>query len=818
MRVIIYNTVGFLGLVIIILLFKSTIIYCQLEEAYNKNYKQILDKSLQDSLLIYYKSQLEIHKNNNNYQDAIITAFFLGNLYAQSNSDYRNGIKYYKECLQIINNEKLKWNPNELCVLNLTIASFYFQLGQYEEVKYYCNEGLKIQSVVKNSAYYLLAVIYDIQNEADSALYYINKTIELGIFPENKVTMLLSKLEYGMERNDAGMIKETIVQMKSLGISEENVNELNVGSYYTLAVLKYFQNDLEYEKYFNLADSISLSNYDYLDLYNSLKFRSAIYLYAEKYDKAFIFLDSSFKCLNQYFLMLSDPVASIALVDLASREDLRRMLYAGILNFMNTTDDDYLRRVITATEIVAGRSTLKLLVDKNFNVVESSTSTNQIANCQKKISDLNNIISNEKDENRIEKLVSERKNTYKEYEALLNQYYTAIKKSNLGEFESVSFSNIQANLNGEDVVIRYYLYPVKSYAIAFSKEEIWYFDLPSIKQIELSVKAIRNYYKSYSSNNISAESFTLKKYSYQLYKDLLELMADKIENKNLIIIPDQILYYLPFEMLVCDTTNFSSIMNFKDIRFLLNDHSILYTPSLSLLYYLDKKELVNTNSVLLIGKSAFNEIQGRDELTTSREMLSQIKDLQDLPGVENELKSIAENIGKNCSVKILLNENANEQQLKKEIGSKEFKYIHIATHGFTDDSSPQFSSLVFSNTTSSNSEDGLLQSFEIASLNINTDLTVLSACNTGLGKLYSGEGMIGLNQSFFIAGSKSLCLTLWSISDASTGFFMDYFYTNLSAGMTKREALREAKLSLMNNEKYASPYYWAPYILSGATN
>jgi CHAT domain-containing protein len=122
------------------------------------------------------------------------------------------------------------------------------------------------------------------------------------------------------------------------------------------------------------------------------------------------------------------------------------------------------------------------------------------------------------------------------------------------------------------------------------------------------------------------------------------------------------------------------------------------------------------------------------------------------------------------------------------------------------------------NTNNQDSEDGLLQSYEIASLDINTDLTVLSACNTGLGKLYSGEGMIGLNQAFFIAGSKSLCLTLWSISDASTSLFMNYFYKNLSTEMTKREALRQAKLSLMNNEKYSSPYYWAPYILSGAYN
>ncbi len=112
-------------------------------------------------------------------------------------------------------------------------------------------------------------------------------------------------------------------------------------------------------------------------------------------------------------------------------------------------------------------------------------------------------------------------------------------------------------------------------------------------------------------------------------------------------------------------------------------------------------------------------------------------------------------------------------------------------------------------------------------MDIDAELTVLSACQTGLGELKAGEGLVGLTRAFMYAGSSSVLVSLWSVSDPSTAVFMKQFYRNLKRGMSKTEALRATKLCMIegkcydtdnygNTIKYIHPFYWAPFILLGA--
>jgi CHAT domain-containing protein len=101
-------------------------------------------------------------------------------------------------------------------------------------------------------------------------------------------------------------------------------------------------------------------------------------------------------------------------------------------------------------------------------------------------------------------------------------------------------------------------------------------------------------------------------------------------------------------------------------------------------------------------------------------------------------------------------------------------------------------------------------------LSIDTDLVVLSACETGLGQLVKGEGMVGLNRAFMYAGAPSVAVSLWSVSDQSTSTLLHEFYTSLSRGeQTKSQALRDAKLRLLEQDDTAHPFHWAPFILVG---
>lgn len=146
--------------------------------------------------------------------------------------------------------------------------------------------------------------------------------------------------------------------------------------------------------------------------------------------------------------------------------------------------------------------------------------------------------------------------------------------------------------------------------------------------------------------------------------------------------------------------------------------------------------------------------------------------------------------------------------------------VHLSTHGLLDEEKPQFSGLVFSGGPSG---DPFWHTFEIFNARIPADLVVLSACETGLGKVVSGEGVVGLARAFMYAGSPSVCVSLWKVADPSTAAFMERFYRFLLEGQTedgspldKAEALRRAQLRLIERGgPTAHPYFWAPFVLLG---
>jgi CHAT domain-containing protein len=106
--------------------------------------------------------------------------------------------------------------------------------------------------------------------------------------------------------------------------------------------------------------------------------------------------------------------------------------------------------------------------------------------------------------------------------------------------------------------------------------------------------------------------------------------------------------------------------------------------------------------------------------------------------------------------------------------------------------------------------------YEIFNLKLNADLVVLSACETGLGKETRGEGLVGLTQAFFYAGTSSLVVSLWKVQDRSTGDLMVRFYRNLNnPSLNKSQALRQAQLEMIRKGDFSHPYYWAGFVLMG---
>ncbi|HOY07995.1 MAG TPA: CHAT domain-containing protein [Saprospiraceae bacterium] len=207
--------------------------------------------------------------------------------------------------------------------------------------------------------------------------------------------------------------------------------------------------------------------------------------------------------------------------------------------------------------------------------------------------------------------------------------------------------------------------------------------------------------------------------------------------------------------------------------------------------------------------------------------------LTPLPGSEREVKSIAKKLtGKNWQTSVFSGASASEDTLKQV---KSPKVLHIATHGYflNPEAKPNAAPFAGSRTgknpalrsmlffagaedaiagKNTGRNDGILTAFEAAVLHLDgTELVVLSACNTGLGKIQNGEGVYGLQRAFRIAGARSLIMSLWEVEDAATALLMNAFYENWTSGMPKPEAFRKAQLTL--KKKYPQPFYWGSFIL-----
>lgn len=151
---------------------------------------------------------------------------------------------------------------------------------------------------------------------------------------------------------------------------------------------------------------------------------------------------------------------------------------------------------------------------------------------------------------------------------------------------------------------------------------------------------------------------------------------------------------------------------------------------------------------------------------------------------------------------------------------KNYKIIHFATHGVLDEKHPDLSGIVMSRYDEDGKQnEAFIRAQDIYGLNVNADLIVLSACNSGTGKEVRGEGVVGLSSAFLSAGARSVVSSLWKVDDKATEKMMREFYSAMAGGdMTVSQALRAAQLKMIQDPQYNSPFYWAAFTVHGDTS
>ena len=371
--------------------------------------------------------------------------------------------------------------------------------------------------------------------------------------------------------------------------------------------------------------------------------------------------------------------------------------------------------------------------------------------------------------------------------------------------QPAALTNVENDLHPDEVLLEYVLDDPTSFCITVTRRGAHVQALPvGRKEVE---KLVQQFVDDVRAKGAGIEA------SKRLFRVLVEPIPEAKTATRFIIAPDGILNLLPFEAL-------------RDGQgdYLLKSRVISYVPSGTILDVLrrERKNVRAPRPFLGIGDVTYENQGGagrripapdtvRARLVRGMADLSGMR-LQDLPETREEVERIGKIVGRDAV--ILLGKDATETAFKKE-PLDQFRVLHLAVHGFADTQYPERSALVLG-TDPKSSDDGLLQVREIIRLRLNAELTTLSACDTGVGKLQGQEGVSNLVEAFLVAGSKSVVASLWSADDTFASALMDRFYQRLGQGEDTSSALRGAKLDLL--AKYGdqvSPFYWAAFIAVG---
>lgn len=342
---------------------------------------------------------------------------------------------------------------------------------------------------------------------------------------------------------------------------------------------------------------------------------------------------------------------------------------------------------------------------------------------------------------------------------------TVPETASLISVQDVHLSDIAARLGTNETLINYFGTGKDLYALVVNGGIVKGFKLDG-DGLDVETRRFREELQSRSEQAGQTGS--------RLYDRLIRPLVGQIKGRVLTVTPHGVLHYLPFAAL------------FDGTKYLVDTHSLRMMPSASSLVYLKTDKPLKQGKLLALGNPDLGDAKF------------------DLPGAEREVLKIA---GIYSASRVLVRQDASKTALK-EIGNA-FSILHIASHGQFNSDTPLKSGLLLAK---GQELDGRLTVGDLYSMRLDMDLITLSACETGLGKVASGDDVMGLTRGFLYAGARSIVASLWQVDDEATAGLMIAFYKNLDK-FGKLESLRLAQIEI--RKKYPHPFFWAAFQLTG---
>ncbi|MBX2820900.1 MAG: CHAT domain-containing protein [Rhodothermaceae bacterium] len=482
-----------------------------------------------------------------------------------------------------------------------------------------------------------------------------------------------------------------------------------------------------------------------------------------------------------------------------------------LLDAMN--EADALEQAGIPDSLLQDEKELRLLLTYHDRIIKSELTKGKAANQEKVAKEKERFFTTKKT---YDELVSTFENNYPAYFDLKYKGYTA------------SLTDVVDEMLEEDELLVEYVVGADSLYIFVVSDSLRHVEVVSIDST-LS-RDVERFKHGLAQRN--RESYIPSAHS--LYSVLIEPILDDVPQKeSWIIVADDVLNEIPFGALISESRPVNS--NYFDLPYLIHNYSFRYTYSatleLSQAYLKDQqsqhvadREKKDFMAFAPVFKSGFiGWERGAQMIESFRPDSIRTTEWGYLPQSKKEVQSIQSMFSERYSLwdKFLgdrsttfLNKRASEHRLKS-IDLSLYRYLHFATHGVVNKSVPELSGIVMAQDTTGG-EDGILHLSEVYNLDLDADLVVLSACQTGTGKVARGEGLMSLTRGFMYAGTDALLASYWQVADGSTNWLMVSFYDYLLNGQSKTTALRNAKLDLMDRyPQFAQPYYWASFVLIG---
>ncbi len=738
---------------------------------------------IQKTLDAHLKS-LEIWRETGNRQYEGSSLNNIATIHADL-GEHEKAISYFEQALKI--QEKIG-DRNSIGIYLNNLAYSYMSLEDYEKAEELYRKAIEIKRENESirGKRSLAATLNNLgknlalENKFDEGIAFLEESLKLRREIEFRWGIANSLLNLGEIQWKAGQKETGIKNLEDANVLAQEVGDRRMAAqtFYLLAIGEREKGNLEkaIENVVNGLDIVEAIRSEFVGADSRYAYFSTVQNFYELYTDLLVSRFEQTK--NEAYLSLA-----LEMSERSRSRSLVELLQEAKVNFRQGLDTELLEELKTLqktlNEKYAGRQSL----------LSGKPEPEQVEKINKEINALDTQIQNLK-------IRIRRENP---------------KYADLSEAKTISVAEIQNLLDERSVLLEYKLGEIRSFLWFVTKDSIDISILPPRKEIEEKAK---DFYEAVIAKDKNQEDLS-KDLSRILFKDV----GGKFGNKTIVLVADGILQYTPF----------SALTNPEGDELLVDSNEIVVLPSAAVLAQLRANPKVeNAKTIAIFADPVFDKEDARiarnSNSKTENKNVSLARVLRDFQFGESlprllssrqEAKSISKFAGGDKAF-VKTDFEASLKNIEKT-DLADYRILHFATHGLLNTKRPELSGLVFSLFDKNGKpQEGFLSLNDIYNLDLESDLVVLSACQTALGKDVRGEGLVGISRGFLYAGSNRIIASLWKVDDSATAEFMKIFYRNhLEKGLPASASLQKAKIEMKKIPRYRSPFYWSAFTLLG---